>query len=78
VAPGVAWGRIGRDPRCHRPPITGGGTRAERHADNGVGPATCRRSGTFGPNGRCDILGERNLRGEITTSEYRDRRHAMR
>ena len=26
----------------------------------------------------CDILGERYLRGEITTSEYRDRRHAVR
>jgi uncharacterized membrane protein len=26
----------------------------------------------------CDILGERYLRGEITTREYRDRRHAVR
>jgi putative membrane protein len=26
----------------------------------------------------CDILGERYLRGEITTEEYRDRRGALR
>jgi uncharacterized membrane protein len=26
----------------------------------------------------CDVLGERYLRGEITTAEYRDRRHALR
>jgi uncharacterized membrane protein len=26
----------------------------------------------------CDVLGERYLRGEITTEEYRDRRHALR
>jgi uncharacterized membrane protein len=26
----------------------------------------------------CDVLGERYLRGEITTEAYRDRRHALR
>jgi uncharacterized membrane protein len=29
-------------------------------------------------NQACDILDQRYLRGEVTTREYRDRRHAVR
>jgi uncharacterized membrane protein len=33
--------------------------------------------GTSPTGHTCDILGERYLRGEITTKEYRDRRDAL-